>query len=107
MSFDLLLSPLAFLEYMLGNVPHRQVMEEYVSWWEREGKAISRAVDQSGTPWLRMFDRFGQRIDEILFPPEYWRMLKKGYQAGVVWRAFEENSLLPVYCLALHGCAVG
>lgn len=99
MSFNLLLSPLTFLEHMLGSVPHQQVMEEYVSWWEQEGKAISRAVDQSGTPWLRMFDRFGQRIDEILFPPEYWRMLKKGYHAGVVWRAFEENSLLPSYLL--------
>ncbi|MFQ5838935.1 MAG: acyl-CoA dehydrogenase family protein, partial [Thermoplasmata archaeon] len=27
------------------------------------------------------------------------KMLRKGYQAGVVWRVFEENSLLPFYLL--------
>jgi len=52
-----------------------------------------------GTPWLRMFDQFGQRIDEILYPPEYWKMLKHGYQAGAIWRAFEEQSMLPAYRL--------
>jgi acyl-CoA dehydrogenase len=36
---------------------------------------------------------------KILYPPEYWRMLKHGYQAGVLWRAFEQNSLLPAYLL--------
>ncbi len=36
-----------------------------------------------------MFDRFGARVDEILYPPEYWRMLKRGYRAGVLWRVFE------------------
>jgi hypothetical protein len=35
-----------------------------------------------------MYDRGGQRVDEILFAPEYWRALRMGYQAGVVWRAF-------------------
>ena len=50
--------------------------------------AISDAVDRASTPWVRMFDVQGKRIDEILFPPEYWKMLKQGYPAGVVWRAF-------------------
>ena len=62
-----------------------------------EGSSISEATDRAGTPWLRMFDKGGRRVDEILFPPDYWRMLKRGYEAGVLWRTFEENSLLPAY----------
>jgi alkylation response protein AidB-like acyl-CoA dehydrogenase len=88
-----------FLQQMLGQIPHEQELRAYESWWEAEGKAISNAIDRAGTPWLRMFDQLGKRVDEILFPPEYWKMLKRGYQAGVIWRAFEENSLLPSYLL--------
>ncbi len=42
-----------------------------------------------------MFDPTGKRVDEILYPPEYWRMLKHGYQTGLLWRVFEENSVVP------------
>jgi alkylation response protein AidB-like acyl-CoA dehydrogenase len=38
-------------------------------------------------------------VDEILFPPDYWQMLRRGYRAGAVWRAFEENSLRSPYLL--------
>ena len=41
-----------------------------------------------------MFDLAGIRVDEILYPREYWRMLKRGYEAGLLWRVSEENSLL-------------
>ncbi len=92
-------SPVAFLKSMLGYVPPEVGLSEYESWWEAEGRAISDAIDRAGTPWLRMFDRFGERIDEVLFPPEYWTMLRKGYRAGVVWRVFEEESLLSSYLL--------
>jgi alkylation response protein AidB-like acyl-CoA dehydrogenase len=84
---------------MLGEVTHEGVLREYETWWENAGQAISHGVDRAGTPWLRMFDQFGKRVDEILYPPEYWQMLKHGYQAGVIWRAFEERSLLPSYLL--------
>ncbi len=94
-----ILDPLHFLRRMMGSRAEQAHLEAYRTWWESEGKAISAAVDRAGTPWLRMFDRFGQRVDEILFPPEYWRMLKKGYQAGVIWRIFEEQSLLPHYLI--------
>jgi acyl-CoA dehydrogenase len=99
MTFETLRSPVAFLKDMLGEVPHEQVLREYEAWWEEEGKAISEATDRARMPWLRMFDRLGERVDEILFPPEYWDMLKKGYRQGVVWRVFEENSLVPFYLL--------
>ena len=66
-------------------------------WWSSEGVAISNAVDRAGTPWVRMFDRFGARVDEILYIPEYFTMLRRGYRAGTVWRSLEEKSLLPTY----------
>jgi alkylation response protein AidB-like acyl-CoA dehydrogenase len=44
-----------------------------------------------------MFDHSGRRVDEILYPPEYWRMLKQGYRSGVLWRTFEDQSLIPAY----------
>jgi acyl-CoA dehydrogenase len=46
-----------------------------------------------------MFDRFGRRIDEILFPPEYWKLLRRGYKDGIVWRVFDEKSLISSYLL--------
>ncbi len=97
MTFELLRSPLDFLEHVLGDLPHQEALRAYQTLWESEGKVISGATDRAGTPWVRMFDRFGKRVDEILFPPEHWAMLKKGYECGVVWRAFEDHSLLPAY----------
>lgn len=98
MSFDALRSPAQFLQQD-GISAHQDWLREYEAWFEREGQGISDAVDRAGTPWLRMFDRLGARVDEILYPPEYWRMLKHGYRAGVLWRLFEQNSLLPSYLL--------
>ena len=99
MSLESLESALAFLKQMLPALPQEPLLEGYEAYWESEGKAISAAVDRAGPPWLRMFDRFGQRIDEVLFPPGYWAMLRQGYRAGVVWRAFEEDSLISPYLL--------
>jgi acyl-CoA dehydrogenase len=90
-------SPTAFLQDALPDFPHREPLQDYEHWWEREGKAISEAVDRAQTPWLRMFDRSGRRVDEVLYGPEYWRMLKMGYRSGVLWRSFEDQSLLPAY----------
>jgi alkylation response protein AidB-like acyl-CoA dehydrogenase len=92
-------SPLTFLRRYVGDVAQSAYLEEYQEWWEREGKSISAAVDRAGTPWLRMFDDSGRRVDEILYPPDYWQMLRRGYQAGVVWRVFAEHSLIPHYLL--------
>lgn len=94
MDLGILRSPLNFLRHMLGAVPHERALADFEAWWQSEGQHISDATDRAGTPWLRMFDRGGRRIDEIQFAPEYWRAVRKGYQAGVVWRAFDEQSLL-------------
>ncbi|MFQ5663551.1 MAG: acyl-CoA dehydrogenase family protein [Terriglobia bacterium] len=99
MRFELLRSPVNFLKEMLGEIRHPELLQQYERWWEEEGQSISFITDRMGTPWLRMFDRFGKRVDEVLFSPDYWKMLKKGYRAGVVWRAFAENSLLSPYLL--------
>jgi len=99
MNFDLPRTPLSFLEQTLKNISHRDVLRADEAWWSSEGMAISDAVDRAGTPWLRMFDQAGARVDEVLFPPEYDMMLKRGYRSGTVWRALEEKSLIPTYLL--------
>ncbi len=99
MSWERLSSPVVFLKQMLGALSCESVLREYEAFWETEGKPISETVDRAGTPWLRMFDRFGKRVDEILFPPEYWKLLRRGYTDGIVWRAFDEKSLISSYLL--------
>jgi acyl-CoA dehydrogenase len=96
---DSIRSPLNFLNSMLQDIPRLDALNTEQGWWKNEGVAISDAIDRAGTPRLRMFDRLGKRIDEILYPREYQTILKKGYQTGVVWRALEEKSLIPVYLL--------
>jgi len=96
-TLDELRTPVAFLRSQSPHITHLTELEAEQEWWKRDGVAISEAVDRAGTPWVRMFDRLGKRVDEILYAPDYWTMLKKGYRAGVVWRAFEEKSLLPTY----------
>jgi alkylation response protein AidB-like acyl-CoA dehydrogenase len=97
MNFDILQSPLAFLHQEIGDIAHEETLRSYENSWEKDGKFISAAIDRNGTPWLRMFDPFGKRIDEILLPQEYWKLVKNGYKVGAVWRVFEEHSLLTSY----------
>jgi acyl-CoA dehydrogenase len=92
-------SPHTFLQSRLQDIPHSDVLSAEELWWKSEGVAISDAIDRAGTPWLRMFDRLGKRVDEILYPREYQTILKRGYRAGVVWRVLEEKSLIPTYLL--------
>jgi alkylation response protein AidB-like acyl-CoA dehydrogenase len=96
-NLELLRSPLNFLRANLSQFQHLSLLETEQTWWSTDGVAISNAVDRAGTPWVRMFDRFGTRADEILYIPEYFTMLRRGYRAGAVWRALEEKSLLPTY----------
>lgn len=99
MAFDQLNSPVSYLAAQLGALPNMSALRDYESYWDREGKAITEATDRAGTPPLRMFDRFGTRVDEICFAPEHWAQLQQGYRAGVTWRIFGEHSLLPSYQL--------
>lgn len=103
--FTFLKTPTAFLKHMLGPQANTAAFTPYQDWWQAEGTPISFAVDRAGTPWVRMFDRFGKRVDEILYIPDYWRMLKAGYKAGAVWRAFgDEGTLLNAYTLGYVTC---
>jgi acyl-CoA dehydrogenase len=97
--FDQLRAPTDFLQSTIGTIPQLDLLKTEEQWWKTEGVGISAAVDRAGTPWVRMFDRDGTRVDEILYAPEYWTMLRKGYRSGVVWRAIEEKSLLSTYLL--------
>jgi alkylation response protein AidB-like acyl-CoA dehydrogenase len=113
MGLDTLQSPLSFLRGRLDTLPQAAitahgagefkelagVLAAEQEWWKGEGAAIGDAIDRAGTPWLRMFDAAGKRVDEICYPREYQTILKRGYRAGVVWRALEEKSLLSTYLL--------
>jgi alkylation response protein AidB-like acyl-CoA dehydrogenase len=99
MPFEILHSPSALLHHLIGPTAYDSTLQEYESWWKQEGQAISDAVDRARTPWVRMFDIDSRRVDEILYPPDYWRMLQQGYKAGVLWRAFQDHSLLPSFLL--------
>jgi acyl-CoA dehydrogenase len=94
-SFEELQSPLRFLQSTLRDFQPPEWLREYQSWWEKEGQDISDSTDRAGTPWLRMFDLSGTRVDEILYSPDYWRMLKRGYQTGLLWRVSQENAAFP------------
>src|SRR5260370_16285088 len=88
-----------FVQSRLQGIPQGDLLAAEEAWWKSEGVAISDAIDRAGTPWLRMFDLLGKRVDEILYPREYQTILKRGYRAGVIWRALEEKSLIPTYSL--------
>lgn len=96
-------SPLAFLGELV-NEDESGVLANYESWWLAEGMAISENVDRAGTPSLRMFGQLGKRTDEILFPPDYWKMLRRGYETGALWRAFEGDSLRMHYLIDYVTC---
>ena len=66
MQFDLLLSPTQFLEKYSG-LPLPDDLRAYDQWMDQRGRAISAAVDRAGTPHLKQFDPFGNRI-ELLEP---------------------------------------
>ena len=93
--FETLKSPLRFLQSTLSDVHLPGWLQEYQCWWEKDGQGTSDATDRMGTPWLRMFDLSGKRVDEILYPPEYRKMLRHGYQSGLLWRVPEENTVFP------------
>ncbi|PWH18834.1 MAG: acyl-CoA dehydrogenase [Anaerolineae bacterium] len=99
MDVDVLKSPTAFLQQLLGEIPLAAVLKAYEDWWVEEGMEISNQIDRAGTPWVRMFDMLGNRVDEILYPAAYWRALRQGYKAGLVWRAFEGGRLSDCYLL--------
>ncbi|GBD24307.1 Putative acyl-CoA dehydrogenase AidB [bacterium HR29] len=99
MQWESIASPLAAVREALGTLPDVEALADYERFLATEGREISAAVDRAGTPWLRQFDRDGRRIDEVLYPPEYRRLLARGYEAGAVWRAFAEGSLFGPYAV--------
>lgn len=92
-------NPVAFLETQLGELPCAETLREYYAWWETKGRALSDTVDRAGTPWLRMYNRQGERIDEIVMPAGYRELVLQAYHCGVVWRALEENDWLASFAL--------
>src|SRR5215831_11824028 len=104
MNLETIRSPLLFIESFVADEDKLRVLRQYESWWYAEGRFVSDSVDRAGTPHLRMFDQFGRRTDEILFQPDYWRMLRKGYETGALWRAGEGKSLKMHYLIDYVTC---
>lgn len=92
-------SPVAFLSGQLKGLTHTEILEAYESWWELEGRALSESVDRAGTPWIRQYDRWGHRIDEVVMPAGYRSLVTKAYMLGAVWRVIEENDLATSFAL--------
>lgn len=97
-------SPSKALEFFLGkdvisqSVPFEE-LSDYEKWWKEEGEKISESVDRARTPWLKMYDETGKRVDEIQYPSEYWRMLYEGYKRGIIDRVFDKGSIKPFYLI--------
>ncbi|MEN3000859.1 MAG: acyl-CoA dehydrogenase family protein [Armatimonadota bacterium] len=92
-------SPVAFLESQLGSLPCAEALHQYHAWWETTGRALSETVDRAGTPWLRMYNRQGERIDEVVMPAGYRDMVLQAYRHGIVWRVLEEGDWLASFAL--------
>ncbi len=92
-------TPIGFLESHLGRLPCAETLHAYQTWWETTGRALSDTVDRAGTPWLRLYDRHGERIDEVVMPAGYRELVLQAYRHGVVWRALEENDWLASFAL--------
>ncbi len=92
-------SPTEFLKATLKELPNAETLHEYEAFWETEGRALSETVDRAGTPWLRSYDRHGNRIDEIVMPAGYDRLVRQAYRYGAVWRVIEEHDLATSFAL--------
>jgi len=99
MDDSVLASPAALLDAWRGRDGLSNELAALESWWNERGLAISAAVDRAGTVGLRRHDRWGRREDTLLYPPEYRELLERGYAAGIVARAADDDSLLPGYRL--------
>lgn len=52
-------------------------------------EAIALGIEANrNPPQLKVFDRFGQRLDEVAFHPAYHRLMRMGLEAGVSSRAW-------------------
>jgi alkylation response protein AidB-like acyl-CoA dehydrogenase len=99
---DCLHSPSSFLKKFLGKDEISRFLmveelEDYDMWWQEKGESFSESVDKSKTPWLKMYDESGKRIDKIEYISEYWELLYEGYKRGIVDKVFEKGSVKPFY----------
>jgi acyl-CoA dehydrogenase len=99
---DCLHSPSSFLKKFLGKdgisrYVNTDELEDYEMWWQEKGESLSESVDKSKTPWLKMYDQSGKRIDKIEYISEYWDLLYEGYRRGIIDKVFEKDSVKPFY----------
>ena len=72
-------------------------LTDYFDWWCQEGRWLSHAIDRAGTPWIRMYDEVGNRIDRVEMPGGYEKLLRSGYRRGVIDQVFVAESIRPFF----------
>ncbi len=102
--YQILFSPSAYLDFKVGKdtiskYVNFEELQDYERWWCEVGESYSWAVDNNKTPWLKMFDESGRRIDQIQYPAEYWELLYEGYKRGIIDYVFLKNSVKPFYLM--------
>lgn len=93
------MNPHSCLESKLVGVLDTQALREYQTWWETRGCALSGTVDRAGTPLIRMHNRWGERVDELIMPEGYSTLVQESYRHGAVSRVIEQNDLRNSFAL--------
>lgn len=94
---DFLKTPSALLQDY--GIPVASPYLEWEKFCMEEGESISIAIDQLQTPHIKRYNETGKRIDEILYPAEYYRLLYKGYETGFISQVLQEQQLIPFFVL--------
>ncbi len=76
-----------------------QNLKDYETWFFEKGESYSSSVDKYKTPWLKLFDESGRRVDLIQYPYEYWELLYEGYKRGIIDMVFQYDSIFPFYLM--------
>lgn len=91
--------PVAYLQQRLSTLPAPKVLQHYEAWWKATGRALSETVDRAETPWLRQYDRLGNRVDEVILTAGYPQLVQEAYKHGAVWRPIEQNDWMTSFAL--------
>ncbi len=67
--------------------------KELQNFFKKTGARLSEEVDKYKTPWLKRYNEVGIRIDHVEYPSCYYKLLKEGYEKGILWKFLEEKTL--------------
>lgn len=88
-----------FIDFDKGGYGLKDELLDYERWFFERGERYSSYVDSLRTPWLKIYDELGRRVDEIQYPSEYWDLLYEGYKRGIIDEVFSKDSVIPFYLM--------